>query len=122
MADKTKTIMFTVATVYRTLTPVTYEQGQVVELREDLADRWISRGVATDDADLIAKAKRGAEPTPDPESLPEGVPVNWRSLNSADMRDLAVKLGAASLDIQNRAQAFSYVSAKVAEHKQPAAS
>lgn len=55
MADKK--ILFVVQAVYQTIPPVTYEAGQIVTLREDLANRWLSRGLATDDPEQIARVE-----------------------------------------------------------------
>jgi hypothetical protein len=54
MADKT--ITFTQNARYDSLPPVNYTAGQKVTLREDLADRWLKRGVATEDTEK-AKAQ-----------------------------------------------------------------
>lgn len=117
MPDKTKTIVFTMDQRYDTVPPVFFTAGQVVAMRGDLADRWLSRGVASDDPALIAKAQAGKEPTVEPESLPPEIPANWQSLKAEPMRELAGKLGATHLQVQNRQQAFEYVSAKVAEFR-----
>lgn len=61
-APKQIKIAFTADALYRTLDPVQYRKGQVIELREDLAARWVARGVATDDADEVARAELAAEP------------------------------------------------------------
>lgn len=52
-----KTIVFHARAAYQTLDGTTvYEAGQVATLREDMATRWISRGVATDDPEAIKAA------------------------------------------------------------------
>lgn len=117
MADKTKTIVFTADQTYGTIPPVEYTAGQIVTLREDLADRWINRGVATEAPGEIAKAKRGEKPQLPVETLPAGVPVGWATLGMDALRDLAVKLGAKPEEVEVRAQSHAYVLAKVEAHK-----
>jgi hypothetical protein len=78
MADKTKKILFTATVKYDAVPPVTYEKGTTHTLRADLADRWVKRGVATDDPDAIAAATRKTEKKPaDPPApvVPPTVPV-----------------------------------------------
>ena len=126
MADtKTRKILFTVATTYGSIPPVHYVAGEVVTLREDLAGRWLSRGVATDDAKLIAQAEAKAGDAPElikeGEKLPDGVPADWRTLNSSDARALAYKLGGSHLTVQNRSQAMTFLEQKEAEANPPPA-
>lgn len=67
---RTKTIQFTERAVYRTIEPVTFEKGTVHEFREDIANRWISRGVAVEAPLVEAKqeeapsASEGAQDAP----------------------------------------------------------
>lgn len=74
MPDKTLKIMFTVQAVYQTSpASVTYEAGSIHVMREDLALRWVKRGVATDDAAAIAKAE--AERVPKSVEVPKPTPA-----------------------------------------------
>lgn len=60
-----KTIIFTARAVYDVLpAKITYEIGQIETMREDLANRWITRGVATDDAATVAAAQAAKAPSP----------------------------------------------------------
>lgn len=66
MADKTIKILFQAAAQYQTVPVVSYAAGEIAELREDIAMRWVKRGLATDDPELIAEAEaaRSAEARP----------------------------------------------------------
>lgn len=71
MPDKTLKIMFTAQAVYQTSpAPVTYEAGSIHVMREDLALRWVKRGVATDDVGAIATAEAASKPVPIPTPTP----------------------------------------------------
>lgn len=76
MPDKTLKIMFTADAVYQTAEPVTYHAGQIETMREDLALRWVKRGVATDDAGLIAAAEAAKNPPPAPMPTPAAPTTN----------------------------------------------
>jgi hypothetical protein len=66
-----KQILFTGRATYTTLAGTTvYEAGQVETMRDDMAARWVSRGVATDDVDVIAKATAPPPPPPTAEAPP----------------------------------------------------
>lgn len=98
MADKS--ITFTQDVKYDTLPPVYYTAGQKVTLREDIADRWLRRGVATEDEE-VAKAKKreseDAEATkkPKPAKAPAvDIPPDWKFYKPDDKIALAKKLGA----------------------------
>lgn len=79
MADKK--ILFVAQAVYQTIPPVTYEAGEIHTMREDVANRWLSRGLATDDAEQIASAEAAkvvgdvasTAPAADPELEPAKV-------------------------------------------------
>lgn len=103
-------IMFLATAVYQTIPPVTYNAGDIVELRDDIAMRWVSRGLATADAEAIAKAE--APPQGD---LPEGIPDGWRTFNAADTVALAVKFGADPEAVRFKAQAVDFIDAKITE-------
>jgi len=103
-------IMFLATTVYQTIPPVTYNAGDIVELRDDIAMRWVSRGLATADADVIAKAE-----APPQDELPGDIPDDWRTFNAADTVALAVKLGADPDVVRFKAQAVDFIDAKIAE-------
>lgn len=91
MADKT--ITFTQGVKYDTIPPVVYAAGQTVTLREDLAERWLKRGVATEkDADKKKPAETVAAPPANPG--PVEIPSNWKFLKADDKIALARKLGA----------------------------
>lgn len=127
MADKKLKIIFTADARYDTVPPVDYRKGQIEEMREDLATRWLKRGVASADPALISDAeaalKAGAEPVlaKPTEVLPEGVPANWRTLNARDSIALAVDvLKVRATEAGNRAQAQAAIAAKVEEANKPA--
>ncbi len=127
MADKTRKILFTTMATYQTSPPEVFNAGDVKVMRDDLAIRWIIRGVATDDAELIAAAEAAAKggtrvaiekPS---EKLPEGVPADWRTLSAREAMTLAHKVcGAAVINVQNRSQAIAAIEAAVAEFNKPA--
>lgn len=128
MADKTRKIVFTVDVTYREVPPVDFKKGEVKVLRDDLANRWIGRGVATDDAAVIAAAEAAAkagkvvEIEKPEEKLPEGVPAKWRELHAKEAITLATTvLGAKVNEVQNRAQAMAVIEAAVAGANKPAA-
>lgn len=102
-------IMFLATTVYQTIPPVTYNAGDIVELRDDIAMRWVSRGLATADAEAIARAEAPQD------DFPEGIPDDWRTFNAADTVALAVRLGADSEAVRFKAQAVDFIDAKIAE-------
>jgi hypothetical protein len=104
MADKT--IVFTQNAKYDTIPPVVYTAGQKVTLREDLADRWIKRGVATEEEGTKKVTGKPVEPPADPEVE---IPMNWRTLKLDDRVALAKRLGGAP-DI-NLVAADAYIEA-----------
>ncbi|KAF0102231.1 MAG: hypothetical protein FD144_2666 [Rhodospirillaceae bacterium] len=115
MSDKITTILFTANAKFET-SPATiyYGAGEVHELRDDLANRWIRRGVATADPELIAQARA---PGPVEETGPSGhdIPDDWRALNAADTVALAVTLGADPEAVRFKAQAAAFIEGKIAE-------
>jgi len=106
-------IMFLATTVYQTIPPVTYNAGDIVELRDDIAMRWLSRGLATSDAEAIAKAEAPA-PSPNgrPPEVSASIPDDWRGLNAADTVALAASLGAA--EVKTKASAIDFIEAEIA--------
>lgn len=66
-------IRFTARQVYETggpgLGPV-FEPGEVVDLRDDLARRWLRRGVAVEVGDAAAAADVAADQAPAPAVAP----------------------------------------------------
>lgn len=113
---KTVKVLFTADAKFET-SPETiyYRAGDVHELREDHAGRWVKRGVATEDVEAIAAAE--APKVQPQESLPEGVPDGWRSLNAADTVALAVSLGAAAESVRFKAQAVEFIDSKILEYR-----
>ncbi|MFN4017612.1 MAG: hypothetical protein ACK4JB_19890 [Reyranella sp.] len=106
MADKK--IIFTATMRYDSVPPVTYEKGSVHALREDLADRWIKRGVATED---LASATDAEQPAGSSSRIPD----DWRSLTAAETVALAVSLGADAEAVRFKAQAVAFIEGKIAE-------
>jgi len=90
MADKT--ITFTQDVKYESLPPVTYKAGQRVTLRDDLADRWLKRGVATEAAEEEVKpAKAAVEDKPAPAKPYGQPPGSFAASNEADQNRRAAK-------------------------------
>lgn len=108
MADKT--ITFTQSVKYDSLPPVTYKQGQKVTLREDLAERWLKRGVATEDAEK-AKAQVASTTNGNDEPAVE-IPPSWRTMLAADKIELAKKLGAKDDDVATGVAAGDFIEAE----------
>lgn len=106
MADKK--ILFTATVRYDSVPPVTYEKGSVHALRDDLADRWIKRGVATED---LAPAANGEKP----DGRTADIPDDWRTLTAAETVSLAVALGADAEVVRFKAQATAFIEGKIAE-------
>lgn len=79
-----KKIVFTAPATYKTLSEtVHYQVGDVVSLREDMATRWISRGLATDEDGAIERAEAAkAPPVPEPEPEAPRRPLGRRGTPS----------------------------------------
>ena len=70
-----KKILFTAHATYRQVAgDIVYEAGKVHSLREDIANRWISRGVATGDPAAIAVVEAANAP-PVPAARPTPLQV-----------------------------------------------
>lgn len=86
MADKK--IAFTAPATYKTLdATVDYAPGDVHTFRDDIAMRWISRGVATDDPEAIAKAEEVKAPLPLPPAETTSVPKDQPPLRPSVATD-----------------------------------
>lgn len=127
MADKTRKIVFTANATYQTVPPEDFKKGDVKTMREDHAERWIKRGVATDDPTVVAAAEaatRAGKPVEivkPAEKLPEGVPSSWRTLSAKEAITLATgALKAPASDVQHRAQALAVIEDAVKEANKPA--
>lgn len=99
MADKT--IIFTQGVKYDSIPPVVYAAGQKVTLREDLANRWLTRGVATEDEEVAKAKKRESEEAeaakkskPSAKAPAVDIPPDWKFYKPDDKIALAKKLGA----------------------------
>lgn len=117
-AEKTVTIVFLENATYGSIPPEHFRKGDVRSMREDLAMRWVRRGVATADSAVVtaAKAGRTVEPPKRIEKLPDGVQANWRTLSAADAIALATgPLKADPEKVSTRVAAMSVIEAAVAE-------
>lgn len=117
---KTVKVLFTADAKFET-SPETihYRAGEVHELREDHAGRWVKRGIATDDVDAVAAAEAPKAPAHEP--MPDNIPDGWRSLNAADTVALAVKLGADAEGVRFKAQAVDFIDGKIRDFRGAAA-
>lgn len=110
MADpKPITILFLAAASYATVPPQNFEAGSLHEMRPDLANRWLSRGLATADPDRIAEA-RAATKKPAPEESVV-IPKAWRTLPLPVQGDLAAKLGAPADVVADAAKVGEFIAA-----------
>lgn len=116
----TRQIEFSKRTVYETegrnQGPV-FEEGSRHDLRDDIAERFVRRGVATYvDSDAPAEPPQ-ARPAPAKRTRLPGaadveIPDDWRKLAAADVKDLAAAL--AEPAPANRNEAHEIVEAELA--------
>jgi len=117
-------VLFTSDALWQATPPVHYHAGDVVTLRVDRAMRWITRGLATDDAAAIAAAKPAPEP-PAPvassEVVDEGasvvaIPDDWPTFRSVETVKLARDLGA-PLSVMTKATATEFIQKEIERRK-----
>lgn len=84
-------VLFLADAKWETVPPVHYHAGDIVTLRIDRAQRWVIRGLATDDSAAIAAAKatRAQADPPKPAAPVESLPLIQTKLGPAAQTEAA---------------------------------